>query len=591
MKSHTKHFFSSEITVFPKKIGSFYLRNAWTVRGVLSASACFGTLAVAQTLPGAGVLQQQIEREQQGAAQRLQIQPQGKAATEAPTTGQTVVVQAFKFEGNTLLSNDQLTEALSTLVGKPLDFARLQSSAVLVADLYRSKGWVVQTYLPEQDIARGEVRIAIVEAVFGQARITGEAIQRVSPQRVLDTMAKQQATGQFLSMNALDRGLLLADDLPGVSVSGSLAPGQQNGQTDLLLQLADEPLLTGSLLADNTGSVSTGSNRALATFSLNSPAGLGDAMSLSLMSTPGSRYGRASYSLPLGVDGWRVGVNASRLDYELVSADYASLNASGYSNTAGAEITYPLVRSRSFNLNSSLSAEHKKYFNVSGGATTSAYSNTPVSLGLSGNSFDALGTGGANAFSAVVTAGSLNLNGSATQEGDANTTRTAGKFAKLRYSLSRQQQLDSSVSLYTALSGQWAQKNLDSSEKFYLGGSTGVRAYPSSEGGGSKGQLLNIELRWQLPEGLNLVGFYDHGQVTQNVNNNYSGAPELNRFSLKGAGLSLGWRHASGLNFQATYARRIGQNPNAITNDVNRGADQDGTLHRDRFWLTASVAF
>ena len=157
--------------------------------------------------------------------------------------------------------------------------------------------------------------------------------------------------------------------------------------------------------------------------------------------------------------------------------------------------------------------------------------------------------------------------------------------------MSRQQQLDSSVSLYTALSGQWAQKNLDSSEKFYLGGSTGVRAYPSSEGGGSKGQLLNIELRWQLPEGLNLVGFYDHGQVTQNVNNNYSGAPELNRFSLKGAGLSLGWRHASGLNLQATYARRIGQNPNAITNDVNRGADQDGTLHRDRFWLTASVAF
>lgn len=591
MKFQANHFVPSEIKIFPKKTDSFYLRNVWAVRGVLSASACLGTLAVAQTLPGAGVLQQQIEREQQGAAQRLQIQPQGKSAPEAPATGQTVVVQAFKFEGNTLLSNEQLTEALSTLVGKPLDFARLQSSAVLVADLYRSKGWVVQTYLPEQDIARGEVRIAIVEAVFGQTRITGDAIQRLPPQRVLETMAKQQATGQFLSMTALDRGLLLADDLPGVSVSGSLAPGQKNGQTDLLLQLADEPLLTGSMMADNTGSVSTGTNRALATFSLNSPAGLGDAMSLSLMSTPGSRYGRAGYSLPLGVDGWRVGVNASRLDYELVSADYASLNASGYSNTSGAEITYPIVRSRAFNLNSSLTAEHKKYFNVSGGSTTSAYSNTPVSLGLSGNSFDTLGAAGANAFLAVVTAGRLNLNGSATQEGDANTTRTAGKFAKLRYALSRQQQLVRGVSFYTALSGQWAQKNLDSSEKFYLGGSTGVRAYPSSEGGGSKGQLLSIELRWQLPEGLNLVGFYDHGQVTQNVNNNYSGAPALNRFALKGAGLSLGWRHASSVTLQATYARRIGQNPNAITNDVNRGADQDGTLHRDRFWLTASVAF
>jgi hemolysin activation/secretion protein len=103
--------------------------------------------------------------------------------------------------------------------------------------------------------------------------------------------------------------------------------------------------------------------------------------------------------------------------------------------------------------------------------------------------------------------------------------------------------------------------------------------------------MLNVELRWQLPQGMNLVGFYDHGRVTQNVDNDFTGAPVVNRFALKGAGLAMGWRHGSGVSLQATYARRIGRNPNAITTDVNRGADQDGTLHRDRFWLTASVAF
>ena len=29
----------------------------------------------------------------------------------------------------------------------------------------------------------------------------------------------------------------------------------------------------------------------------------------------------------------------------------------------------------------------------------------------------------------------------------------------------------------------------------------------------------------------------------------------------------------------------------AITTDVNRGADQDGTLYSNRFWLTAALAF
>lgn len=557
----------------------------------VAAALCLIGHAQAQTPPSAGSLQQQIERDQQGAQPRQQVQPSAQAAPQAPPVGQTVTVRAFRFKGNTLLSSEELSAALAGLVGRPLDFARLQSSAVTVTDYYRDKGWVVQAYLPEQDIKKGEVTIAIVEAVFGQARMTGQPAKRLDAQTVLDIFSRQQQSGQFLSMTALERALLLADDLPGVSVSGTLAAGQQNGQTDLLVQLADEPWLSGNVSADNTGSVSTGSLRSQASISLSSPSGRGDAANLSLMSAQGTRYGRVGYSLPLGSDGWRIGINASRLNYELISEAYKSLNASGNSSTAGLELSYPLLRSRAANLSATLSADKKKYFNVSAGATSSSYSNVPVSLSLSANSFDALGGGGANALSVVLTEGKLNLSGSPTEASDASTTRTAGVYSKVRYALSRQQQVITGLSLYGSLSGQWAGKNLDSSEKFYLGGSSGVRAYPSSEGGGSTGQMLNVELRWQLPEGMNLTGFYDHGRVTQNVMNDFAGAPALNRFALKGAGVSLGWRHGSGVSLQATYARRLGNNPNAITTDLNRGADQDGTLHRNRFWLTASVAF
>lgn len=564
---------------------------------VISAIACGGVhspQALAQTAgtaPNAGSLQQQLEREMQNPAQPQRLKPLTKPVAEASIVGQTVQVGAFRFQGNTLLSQAQLSAVLTPLLNRPLDFARLQSSAVLVADLYRDQGWVVQTFLPEQDITQGEVLITIVEAVFGQVRLVGEHGQRVLPEAVLAFFGQQQQPGQFLNMNALDRALLLADDLPGVTVSGTLNPGLQSGQTDLLLQLADEPLVTGNLSADNTGAVSTGSYRTNLALNINSPTRHADALNLSAMATQGLRYGRVGYSLPVGSDGWRVGVNASRLDYDLISPAYKSLNASGNSTTSGVELSYPVVRSRSLNLSGSLAADKKDYFNVSGGATSSAYSNIPVTLGLSGSSFDALGGGGANAFSALMSAGRLNLNGSPTQGSDASTTRSAGAYSKVRYALSRQQQVAPSLSLFSALSGQWANKNLDSSEKFYLGGSTGVRAYPSSEGGGSFGQMVNVELRWQLADGMNLTGFYDYGRVKVNASNNFAGASALNAFALKGAGLSLGWRHSSGLAVQATYARRLGQNPNPITTDVNRGADQDGTLRRDRLWLTASIAF
>jgi hemolysin activation/secretion protein len=554
------------------------------------------TLSLAQTTPDASTLQQQIERDQQAEKQRLQVQQIPKPAVEAPLQGQTVVVQEFKFKGNTLLSSEVLSAALAPLLGRPLDFARLQSSPVLVADLYRDKGWVVQTFLPEQSIDQGSVTIEVVEAVFGQTLVAGEPATRVSPEYVLQIFERQQATGQFLNLHAVDRALLLADDLPGITVSGALAQGAQAGQTDLVLQLADEPWFSANVSADNTGSVSTGTERVMAAFNLNSPTLSGDAFSLNAMASKGTRYARVAYGVPLGNDGWRLGFNASRLDYELITEPYATQSdegnpTKGEATTQGLELSYPWVRSRTLNLNTSISKEVKNYDNRSGGATTSAYKNTPVSLVLSGNSFDSLGQGGANAFSWTMTAGKLNLGGSPTQADDFVTTQTAGHYTKVRYAISRQQQLAPSWSLYTAFSGQWANKNLDSSEKFYLGGSSGVRAYPSSEGGGSWGQMLNLELRWQVADGWSLTGFYDHGRVRVNKFNAYEGAAALNEFALKGSGLALGWRNSSGTSVQTTYARRVGSNPNAITTEANRGADQDGTLHIHRFWLTASQAF
>ncbi|MDZ4263454.1 MAG: ShlB/FhaC/HecB family hemolysin secretion/activation protein, partial [Pseudomonadota bacterium] len=107
----------------------------------------------------------------------------------------------------------------------------------------------------------------------------------------------------------------------------------------------------------------------------------------------------------------------------------------------------------------------------------------------------------------------------------------------------------------------------------------------SNEGGGSAGRLVNMELSWRLPQNFALTGFYDWGQIHVNQDNYANNSP--NRFLLKGAGLALAWEASFGLNLNATWARRIGDNPNSTTT----GNDQDGTLVKNRWWLTSSLSF
>ena len=105
--------------------------------------------AYAQAKPDAGALQQQIERERQGAMPQRVAPVQSVAPRDtAPATGTVVTVQSFRFVGNKLLSAEQLSEALATYLVRPLDFAQLQAAANAVAERYRAAGWVVNAYLP-----------------------------------------------------------------------------------------------------------------------------------------------------------------------------------------------------------------------------------------------------------------------------------------------------------------------------------------------------------------------------------------------------------------------------------------------------------
>jgi len=433
--------------------------------------------AEAQVAPDAGSLLQQIEKERpivlpKKAPDDLRVAP---PALEA-LPGVSVTVTRFRFDGNRLLDEATLSSAVAPYLDRPLGFQDLQRAALAVSNAYRRAGWIARAYLPRQEIDKGVVTIQVVEAVFGGASAPGAAPARVDLGRVMKYLDTAQPVGTPLNADALDRALLLIDDLPGIGASGNLAAGERDNETVAVLRLTDEPLFSGDVGIDNSGERSTGAWRASANLSLNSPLKLGDAAIANLIHTEGSDYARLAYQLPVGSSGWRVGASASHLSYRLVSPEFDALDAKGTSDTAGLDARYPLIRSRYKNLFVTLNFDAKRFDNRANGAVTSHYRADTWTVGLNGNLFDELGGGGVSTGGLFVAQGRLDLGGSPREAADAATTRSAGDYTKLRYVVNRQQSLSDTFSAYASLQGQQASKNLDSSEKFYLGGEYGVRA-------------------------------------------------------------------------------------------------------------------
>ena len=172
---------------------------------------------------------------------------------------------------------------------------------------------------------------------------------------------------------------------------------------------------------------------------------------------------------------------------------------------------------------------------------------------------------------------------------------TQGRFNRLRWSINNTQFFTETISSVLKFNGQLSDSNLDSSQKFYLGGASGVRAYPTSEGSGSEGYLLSAELHKELTANFTATGFYDYGFARQYIDNtnNSTGAENAtgkNSFNMKGYGTSIEWVGFIGpyrSTVSAIWSRRIRNNPNPQTD----GSDSDGSHPGNFYWFKAAMSF
>ena len=496
----------------------------------------------------------------------------------------TFLAKRFVFIGNTKVSSETLNTLIAGYLNRSITFNDLKNAADLIAEYYRAQGLLVKTQIPQQDVTEGVITIEIMEASLGGILIDNKS-KRVSDARVEKWIYSAIPRNTSLSLSALDRALLTLNDLPDIQVTSSLQEGRKLGETNVLLTVTDKPLVDGMVGVDNFGQSSTGQNRATANLNINGPLGLGEQVNVYGLYTEGTNYGRVALTTPIGSDGLRVGINGSYLSYRVINPSFNQLFANGTSSNGGAELTYPIIRSRPANLFLLGNYNYSGFNNNANGGTTSQYSTSVFLGGLSGNLLDGFAGGGINTGSLIASGGTVNLNTSPSLSSDLIGPQVNGNFTKLRYAANRLQAITSNLSAFLGVSGQFASKNLDSSEQLYLGGPYSVRAYATGQGNASQGNLMTFELRQALPMKLLLTGFYDYANVQTYKTSNFASAPLNNTYALQGLGSSIGWSGPMGLQIKAIWAMRTGTLPSLVTQSFNG----NGGTSSNRFWLTASL--
>jgi hemolysin activation/secretion protein len=572
----------------------------WVRWGFFILWGLTGLVQAAQdTLPG-GALLNQIEKQLPSLGNTL---PQPEAPKSTPSVkepnvaGVAVLVHGFRFEGVTKVSEQELQDALKPWLEKTVDLTELEKAADLVTKIYGDHGFLAQAFVPPQTIGQdGIVLIKVLEAKLGEVRVKSEEVARFSAQRAREYVLSTNVLGDDVNTRAVERAVYILNETPGLSVTTELIPGGNEGEVDLQLDLKNTPVFKGKVELANLGSRATGLLQKVATVTLDNPSYWGDQVLINGLDTEGSDYWRIDYSAPVGYSGLRANAYYSHLSYHNVGVFSYPDNPNaghGVAETQGLGVSYPLLRSADTNANATLSYERRTYNNqmVSTDYYTSSYHINSYNFGLSGNHYDALWGGGVSTVALNVVSGRLGFTS------DNPTTYgiyTPTQYIKTTISMSRNQQLFSEkYNLILSANGQLASVDLDPAEKFYLGGPYGVRAYPGSQGGGSQGGGVSVELQRQLPYQLQASLFADAGWIEQYKSDVAYKAMlgrtnAANAYALYGTGASLKYLDKS-MVISSTVGVKMGRNP--LWNSYGQAVNVDSLAPKAYLWVQAQYYF
>jgi hemolysin activation/secretion protein len=478
-------------------------------------------------VPTAAASQTQVDQadpfvveDQLGADER---QPQSRPDTALPAAparrgaeppAEIVVAGAIRIDGATELPPAAFAAAIEPYLGRPLGPEDLRALTRDVAAVARAAGFGLATaWIPGQSLVAGVLRVVVDEGRIDAVEVEGSGREAV--ERRLASLA----TGRPLRTAELERQLLLAGDLAGISV-GRPRIVRRNGRNILKVR-AGLDRVQGRAMIDNSGSATIGPVRARLGVDINSLVVPGDRLSVGGVVTPIQprefQLAQASYTIPIGRDGTEASVRGY-VGHSNAGASLRDQDVVGVSAEAEASVSHPILRSRAASLWASAAMTVRDSRLDRGGARVRDDRIVTASATLFGNA--RLGGGRVRVRLSYVQGFDWL---SATARGDPLASRPdgGGPFSKVEFWVQYEQPLGRGFSIDVRGQGQIASRPLLASEEFGLGGRQFLRGFDYWELSGDEGAAGAAEIRYDIANGLprplrrlQLYAYADAGRVT-----------------------------------------------------------------------------
>ena len=527
-------------------------------------------------------------------------EPVPQLRQDVEDTGATIYVLAYEIHGNTQLSEEALSAVLKSYTETELSALKLHEAAdALTAEYHRAGVFAAKVFIPPQTISDGIVKLFVYEGrLDANGVILENSGKRIRDDVLLPILENNLKEGGIIRSADVERSILLLEDMPGIHTDVTLYPGEKVGTARLNYEIKDDPLITGNIDVDNFGSYYTGEARVGSTVYVESPSRSGDRLTLRLVTSgEDSNYGFLRYSVPVAGDGARVGFSTDYLDYKL-GKEYSVFGSRGEAMEFRGYVTYPYLRSRHTNLDLGVDYVHLELDDYDDLGDLARRTLNSGVISISGDHDDDLFAAGSTHYSLGLTFGDVNIKGDQRFiDFDNQYPKTAGSFGKVNFAVSRLQHLGGKLSTLIALSGQLASKNLDTSQKFYLGGPFSLPGYPTGQVSGDDGALFHLDLRrdfYTQPWGglFQASLFYAYGQ-TRIFNEPWDGwqgtnAIITNDIKLQSVGISVHQDWAQGFVLKGMVGWQVGENN---SRDPLTSHAVDGSSEDYRAWLQGIYYF
>jgi hemolysin activation/secretion protein len=490
--------------------------------GVASLLCVFtATPARGQTKPPGtqpGQIEKQFERPPEPSAKPGVITiPESTLKPPPNADSVKVVLHQVTVDGVTAYRPETLRASYASILEKEVTLAEIYRVVEGLTAKYRNDGYVLsQVFVPAQTVESGSIRLQALEGYIANVRVEGGTDEM--RQRVKKYGDKVRAS-RPVTMAAIERYVLLINDLPGFAAHAVLAPSTVPGASDLVLQLARRREQS-DLSSDNRGSEAQGPARVSGNLILQSLVGAASRTELRTVTTFTEElfYAAVQHEQFVGAHGGKVGIAASYVYSKPQELSIVPLRLVEQSDSLHFSYSHPIVRRRSRNLylRGTLSAfdSVSRVFNVTD--TVDHVRSVTVAATFDG----ADGLGGVNLFDVAFSQGLQGLG--ASREGEQFLSRSTGRvdFRKSTIYAQRVQSLPARWSLLFGASGQYAFTDLLASEMFSVGGEWFGRGYDPSSLLNDHGAAIKLDLRYSLRWGAKPVTvmpfvFGDAGRVWQ----------------------------------------------------------------------------